>query len=79
MKGQGIMEEKIKATLEELRASLQSHGGDLELKSITGTVVKLKLMGACGGCPHAMMTLKRGIEATLKEKVDPKITVEQVA
>jgi len=71
------MEEKIKAKLEELRKSLQSHGGDLELQSIIGTVVKLKLKGACGGCPHAMVTLKRGIEAALKEQIDPKITVEQ--
>ena len=72
------MEEKIRETLNEMRSSLQAHGGDLEIESIDGTDVKLKLTGACSGCPGAVMTLKQGIEATLKEKVDPAITVEQV-
>ena len=73
------MEKKIRAKLEELRTALQSHGGDLEVKCIDGKIVKLKLTGACGGCPHAMQTLKRGIEAALRDQVDPEITVEQVA
>ncbi len=72
------MEEKIRAKLEELRAALQSHGGDMEVVTIEDTTVKLKLTGACGGCPHAMATLKQGIEATLRETVDDGITVEQV-
>ncbi len=72
------MEEKIRAKLEEMRPALQSHGGDLEVDSIDGTTVKLKLKGACGGCPHAMMTLKQGIEAALREEIDENITVEQV-
>jgi len=70
------MEEKIKAKLEELRGMLQADGGDLELVEINGTNVKLRLTGACGGCPHAAMTLKQGIERALKESVDPAITVE---
>jgi Fe-S cluster biogenesis protein NfuA len=73
-----IMEEKIRAKLEELRESLQSHGGDLEVDSIEGSLVKLRLTGACGGCPHAVRTLKQGIEAALREGVDDSITVEQV-
>ena len=71
------MEEKIKERLETLRAGLQADGGDLELVRIEGKVVYLKLVGHCGSCPFAMMTLKQGIEAGLRE-IDPEITVERV-
>jgi Fe-S cluster biogenesis protein NfuA len=40
-------------------------------------VVKLRLQGACAGCPGAQMTLKNGIERMLREKVDPGIVVEE--
>ena len=73
------MEDKIKGKLEELRGMLQADGGDLEIVQIDGTNVKLKLKGACGCCPHAVMTLKQGIERILKEQVDKAITVERVA
>ena len=72
------MEEKIRAKLEEMRAMLQADGGDLEIVEINGTTVKLTLQGACGCCPHATMTLKQGIEATLKEEIDENIVVERV-
>ena len=72
------MEEKIKAKLEELRGFLQADGGDMEVVSIAGTDIKLKLKGACGCCPHATMTIKQGIERILREQVDEKIVVEQV-
>ena len=71
------MEEQIKAKLEVLRTGLQADGGDLELVKIDGKVVYLKLVGHCGSCPFAMMTLKQGIEAGLQE-IDPEITVERV-
>ena len=71
------MEEQIKAKLEELRGGLQADGGDLELGKIDGKVVYLKLVGHCGSCPFAMMTLKQGIEASLRT-LDPEITVERV-
>ena len=73
------MEEKIRAKLEELRGALQGHGGDMEVIAVDGTDVKVKLTGACGGCPHATMTLKQGIESTLRQDIDEKITVENVA
>ncbi|MBR4603862.1 MAG: NifU family protein [Kiritimatiellae bacterium] len=72
------MEEQIKAKLEELRGGLQADGGDLELVKIDGKMVFLKLVGHCGTCPFAMMTLKQGIESALQE-IDPEITVERVA
>ncbi|MBE6407161.1 MAG: NifU family protein [Lentisphaeria bacterium] len=71
------MEEQIRARLEELRGFLQADGGDMEIISIEGKVVTLKLRGACGSCPHAQMTLKDGIERILREEIDPEITVER--
>ncbi|MBN1672023.1 MAG: NifU family protein [Kiritimatiellae bacterium] len=72
------LNEKVKAKLEELRKYLQSHGGDLEFVEMEGMTVRLRLQGACGGCPHAAMTIKQGIENALREEVDPALTVERV-
>lgn len=72
------MEEKIRTRLNELRSFLQADGGDLDIVAIEGKTVKLSLRGACGGCPHAAMTLKDGIERILREEIDPEITVERV-
>ena len=72
------MEDKIRDTLEELRKMLQADGGDMDIVEIDGTNVKLRLTGACGGCPHAVITLKQGIERHLREQIDPAITVERV-
>lgn len=71
------MDEQINAKLEEMRAALQADGGDLELVGIEGKVVRLRLVGHCGSCPYAMMTLKQGIESGLRE-LDPELTVERV-
>ncbi len=73
------MDEKIRAKLEELRKMLQADGGDMDVVGIEGTQVTLRLKGACGGCPHATMTIKQGIERILRETVDPAIVVERVA
>jgi Fe-S cluster biogenesis protein NfuA len=70
-------ENDIRAVLEELRGALQADGGDLEVVSIDGTKVLLRLQGACGCCPHAQMTLKNGIERILRERVNPEIVVER--
>jgi Fe-S cluster biogenesis protein NfuA len=63
------MNEKIQAALELIRPSLQADGGDVELVDVKDGIVKVKLTGACGGCPMSTMTLKKGIERILKEKV----------
>jgi len=73
------MEEQIRGKLEEMRNFLQADGGDMEVVSIDGLNVNLRLKGACGGCPHATMTIKQGIERILREQLDEGITVEQVA
>jgi len=72
------VKETIEQKLQELRTMLQGDGGDLEIVEIDGLTVRLKLTGACSGCPHAAVTLKQGIERILREQVDPNITVERV-
>ena len=72
------LNDKIRAKLEELRGMLQADGGDLEVVDITDKTVSLRLRGACGCCPHAMMTLKSGVERVLREEIDPEIIVERV-
>jgi Fe-S cluster biogenesis protein NfuA len=63
-------EEKVKDTIENIRGALQSHGGDVELVGIDDdNTVKVRLQGACQGCPGAAMTMKSGIERILKERV----------
>ena len=64
------MKERVEAALNKVRPYLQRDGGDVELVSVEddGTV-KVKLTGACGGCPMATQTLKHGIEKVLKEEV----------
>jgi len=69
---------KITERLETLRSVLQADGGDLEIVAIEGKTVKLKLRGACGGCPHAAMTIKGGLERILRDELDPEITIERV-
>jgi Fe-S cluster biogenesis protein NfuA len=65
------LEEKVKKVLaNDIKPYLKSHGGDVKLLSVSddGTV-KLKLTGACGGCPMAQMTLKGFVEKALKAKI----------
>jgi Fe-S cluster biogenesis protein NfuA len=64
------MREKVQKVIDELRPSLQADGGDVLLVDVDEDgVVKVKLTGACGGCPMSQMTLKMGIERRLKERV----------
>ncbi len=63
------MKEKVEAALAKVRPALLADGGDVQLVDVTNGVVKVKLAGACGGCPMATMTLKGGIERVLKEEV----------
>ncbi|MBT9130834.1 MAG: Fe/S biogenesis protein NfuA [candidate division WS2 bacterium] len=73
------MQEKIKEILEQIRPLLKADGGDMELVEITeDQTVKVRLTGACGHCPMSTMTLKMGIEKTLREKVSSDIKVVAV-
>ena len=73
------MKERVQAALDKVRPHLQADGGDVELVEITeGNVVKVKLRGACSGCPMSQMTLKMGIERFLKKEVPEVKSVESV-
>ena len=63
------MKEKVEAALNKIRPALQADGGDVELVDVTDGVVKVRLTGACGGCPMSQMTLKMGIERILKKEI----------
>jgi len=63
-------DEKVKDIIEAVRPNLQSHGGDIEfLGTGPDNSVRVRLLGACSGCPGAQMTLKMGVERLLKEKI----------
>lgn len=63
-------QEKVREVIDSVRPALQGHGGDVELVRIDqDNTVKVRLQGACQGCPGAAMTMKMGIERILKEKV----------
>ncbi len=72
------MKEKVQMALDEIRPMLQADGGDVELVDVVDGVVKVRLQGACAGCPMSQMTLKNGIERTLKEKI-PEIRMVESA
>jgi Fe-S cluster biogenesis protein NfuA len=70
---------KVKETLEELRPYLQMDGGDMEFVEMgEDMIVKIRLKGACAGCPGAMYTLKLGVERKVKEVVPEVVAVEAV-
>lgn len=67
---QQTFEEKVKEVIESVRPALQAHGGDIELVGTDDDKnVKVRLQGACQGCPGAAMTMTMGIQRILKEKV----------
>ena len=73
------MREKIEAALGKIRPSLQADGGDVELVEVTdGGIVRVRLTGACKGCPMSQMTLKSGVERILKQEVPGVKAVEAV-
>lgn len=72
------MKEKVEEALKLIRPVLQGDGGDVELVDVTDGVVKVRLKGACGGCPMSQMTLTRGVEATIKRAVPEVKRVEAV-
>lgn len=72
------LHQQIRDKLDDLRSYLQADGGDLEIVDIQGKTVYLRLKGACGGCPHATMTIKSGLERILNEEIDSEIVIERV-
>ena len=73
------VQEQVKKAIDEIRPSLQGHGGDIELVGIDpDNTVRVRLRGACSGCPGAAMTMKMGVERILKQKVPQVKTVVAV-
>lgn len=74
-----MTKDQVEKVLDEVRPALQADGGNVELVEVQEDgIVKVRLTGACGSCPMSTMTLKMGIEKTLKEKIPGVKSVEQV-
>ncbi len=63
------MQEKVESVLDKIRPALMRDGGNLELVEVNDGTVKVKLTGACAGCPMSTMTLKMGVEKILKQEI----------
>jgi Fe-S cluster biogenesis protein NfuA len=63
------LEERVEAALNELRPALRMDGGDVELVRVDEGIVRVRLLGACGGCPMATMTLVGFVEERLKQRI----------
>lgn len=63
------MRDKVEVVLDKIRPQLMMDGGNVELVEVNDGTVKVKLTGACGGCPMATITLKMGIEKILKQEI----------
>ena len=72
------MKEKVEKALADIRPSLQADGGDVELVDVENGIVRVRLTGACSGCPMSQMTLKQGIETYVKKEVPEILSVEAV-
>jgi Fe-S cluster biogenesis protein NfuA len=73
------MKEQIEHALDKIRPALQRDGGDIELVEVEESgIVKVRLTGACGGCPMSQMTLKQGVERIVKQLVPEVKSVESV-
>jgi Fe-S cluster biogenesis protein NfuA len=72
------MLEAVQGVIDKIRPTLQADGGDVELVSVDDGVVKVRLRGACKGCPMSQMTLKNGIEKFIKKEVPEVDRVEAV-
>jgi len=73
-----VLEERVSKVLEAIRPGLQMDGGDIELVGVEDGVVKVRLTGACAGCPMSMMTLQMGVERAIKREVPEVLRVEAV-
>ncbi len=73
------MKERVEAAIAKVRPMLQADGGNVELVEVTDDgIVKVRLKGACSGCPMSQMTLKNGIERIIKQEVPEVKTVQSV-
>ncbi len=72
------IEQRVQKALNVIRPQIQADGGDVELVAVEKNTVKVRLMGACAGCPMSAMTLKQGVEVFVKQRVPEIEKVEAV-
>ncbi|KON32478.1 nitrogen fixation protein NifU [miscellaneous Crenarchaeota group-1 archaeon SG8-32-3] len=72
------LEKRVEAALAEIKPQIQADGGDIDLVAIENNIVKVRLRGACVGCPMSALTLKAGVERAIKQKVPEIQSVEAV-
>jgi len=72
------VQKRVEAALAEIKPQIQSDGGDIDLVAIENNIVKVRLRGACAGCPMSALTLKAGVERIIKQKVPEIKSVEAV-
>ena len=72
------MKEKIQEAIDKIKPMLQADGGDVEFVDYEDGIVKVRLQGACAGCPMSQMTVKNGIERVLKQEIPEIKSVESV-
>ncbi len=73
------MREKIENVLNKIRVALRQDGGDIELVDVANGVVKVRLKGACSGCPMSQMTMANYVEQVIRKEVPEVKKVEAVA
>ncbi len=69
---------KVEAALAEIKPQIQADGGDIDLVGIENNIVKVRLRGACAGCPMSALTLKQGVERIIKSRIPEIKSVEAV-
>ena len=72
------MKEKIQEAIDKIKPMLQADGGDVEFVDYEDGIVKVRLQGACAGCPMSQMTVKNGIERVLKQEIPEIKSVESI-
>lgn len=72
------LEKKVEAALAEIKPQIQADGGDIDLVGIENNIVKVRLRGACAGCPMSALTLKQGVERIIKSRIPEIKSVEAV-
>jgi Fe-S cluster biogenesis protein NfuA len=72
------VEKRVQAALAEIKPQIQADGGDIDLVAVENNIVKVRLRGACVGCPMSALTLKQGVERIIKSKVPEIQSVEAV-
>lgn len=73
-----LVKDRVQKAIEELRPQLQADGGDIELVGFEKGIVKVKMKGACVGCPMSAMTIQWGVENFLRKKIPEVVKVEAV-